>query len=297
MRRFLFSIMMFCLLCGGGLMILGSKFGAERTIEATTASGRKVYVSAFDGKGAFAIWGSGVEIPSPPEPPELPELPELPGPGGIGETNASLTGETITQLNVYAAAGEIKIQSGDGWAVSLDGGGNSYELYHGYLDVSADMGDVTVTVPRDVRLDWLSVDSDAGSITLDGIQTDSLELDQDFGETVLKNCIWDYASIDNDCGSINGTGLVSGGLEASADMGEVDLKGDFTGETDIEASMGSVKLTLDGRQSDYDIELEADLGVITLNGQNCGQTVSQSGGPHELDISCSLGGIEVRFSE
>ena len=302
MRRFLSSIMLFCLLCGGGLMLLGSKFGAERTIEAVTADGRRISVSLFDGKGFAVNWGSSqvqveapgvrVDIPTLPEVPEAPELPE----GGVAGV-VDLSGESISRLNVYAAMGEVTVQRGEGWSVSLDGIDSFYEANDGYLDVSAGMGNVVVTVPRDITLEYLSIESDTGSITLDGIQIASMELDQSFGDTVLKNCSWTYADIDNDCGSIMGTGLASAGLDASVDMGEVDLEGDFTGETDIEASMGSVKLTLSGKQSDYDIDLDADLGNITLNGRSCGKAVSQNGGPYELDVSCSLGGIEVRFNQ
>lgn len=312
MRRGLTSLILFCLLCGGGLMLLGSKFGAERSIETTTADGKTMRVSLFDGDGVSVRFGSSwalveapgvrVELPTQPEMPEMPELPEIPElpnipiPGGSEKVNSDLSGETITQLNVYAAVGEVTIQCGDSWAVSLDGFDSSYDTHDECLNVYANMGDVVVAVPHGAVLEWLSVESDAGSITLDGIQMDALEINQSMGETVLKNCSWGYADIENDCGSVSGTKLSSEGLEVSADMGEVDLEGGFTGETGIESSMGSVTLTLSGKQADYDIELESDLGSVTMNGHSSGRRISQSGGPDSLEVSCNVGAIEVRFA-
>lgn len=304
MRRFMTSLVLFCLLCGGGLMLLGSKFGAERSIETTTPDGGTMQVSLFDGNGVFVTFGTNgtnhmrvetsgahVEIPDIPDVPDIPEIP-----GGPEAVNADLSGKVITQLNVYAALGEVTIQSGDSWAVSLNGADSSYEVSGEYLEVSANMGDVVVTVPRGTRLEYLSVDSEAGSVTLEDMETDFLELTQDLGETTLKNCSWSSADIDNGCGTIKGTGLTSEYLDVSADMGEVNLQGGFTGETDVEANAGSVSLKLSGSQADYDIELESNLGGVTLNGRGSGRTISQSGGPHSLDVSCDVGSIDVQFA-
>lgn len=297
MKRLLTSVVLFCLLCGAGLMVVGSEFGAKRTIETTTPDGEMVCVSLFDKSGFRVMFGSNgtrVENPASLVPPDAP-VPSMEY-SGTGGLNADLSGETITHLNVYAAVGEVTIQCGDSWAVSLDGFDSSYDTHDECLNVYANMGDVVVAVPHGAVLEWLSVESDAGSITLDGIQTDSLEIIQSMGETVLKNCSWGYADIENDCGSVSGTKLSSKGLNVDADMGEVDLEGGFTGETDIESSMGSVTLTLSGKQADYDIELESDLGSVTMNGHSSGRRISQSGGPDSLEVSCNVGAIEVRFA-
>lgn len=297
MRRFLTSLVLFCLLCGGGLMLLGSRFGAERTIEVTTDDGYNLEISLFDGSG-FSLHGvsvNGREFPDVPEIPDIPTPPRPPAVESAASVNGDLSGKSFAELTVYASVGEITIQSGADWSVSLDGLDSFYEAYDGCLEVNAGMGNAVVTVPQGTWLDYLSLEGSAGKITLDGIQTEYLDIDQSMGETVLRNCSWSSADIDSDCGSIKGTGLISECLDVSADMGEISLQGALTGETDVEANAGSVSLELTGRQDDYDIELESELGGVTLNGRSSGRAVSQSGGPHSLEVSCDVGSIEVRF--
>ncbi len=294
MRRFLSGLALFCLLCGGGLMLVGNRGGAEHEIRMTTSDGTTLEVSLFGRGGTFLNWdGYGPAKMESPEAPEAPEPPEQTG-EFAAERADSLEGETITALDLESSTGEITVQPGTEWKVELSAFG-SYELEGGTLYVSADTGSMTVTVPEGTALDQVRVNSELGSVTLEDIRTVELTIEQSCGETVLRRCTWTTAEIQNDAGSVNGTGLTSEGLRVAVSAGEVNLQGKLTGDTDIDNDLGSVILNLEDRKSTYGGQLETDLGQVTVGRRSSGKQLDLDGGPNWLDVYCDLGSIEVTF--
>lgn len=100
MRRFLMGLALFCLLCGGGLMLIGNRCGADHSIQMTTDDGRKVTVALFD------LGVTGIDREPRETGRELPDTPNAaPLPNGLER-------QTITELELYSYAGEVVVQRG-----------------------------------------------------------------------------------------------------------------------------------------------------------------------------------------
>lgn len=284
MRRFLAGLSLFCLLCGGGLMLVGERNGGEREIRLTAADGT-VYEASLFGTGGLSLDWYASDRAGRTEEME----------SGAAELAEPLAERSVSGLELENAAGKITVQQGKDWGVELSGDG-SYETVDGVLTVRTDLGDMTVTVPENVSLDWVRVRSDLGDIALNGLRTGELIVEQSSGGITLTGCAWGTADIQCDLGSVTGKDLRSGGLYLVADSGEVRLRGSLRGETDIESDLGSVELELEAPEAAYSGRLEADLGQVTVEDRERGNLLMLGGGPDRLDVTCDLGGIDVTFS-
>ena len=94
---------------------------------------------------------------------------------------------------------------------------------------------------------------------------------------------------------------VSRKTEATVSMGNADLKGTFAGELEVECSMGNLKFTLEGAEQDYNYDLESGLGSVRIGDKRYNDLADDhkvnNGGSTMVDISCSMGSVEVDFTK
>lgn len=98
-----------------------------------------------------------------------------------------------------------------------------------------------------------------------------------------------------------GDARVSRKTEATVSMGNADLKGTFAGELEVECSMGNLKFTLEGAEQDYNYDIESGLGSVRIGDKRYNGLADDhrinNGGSTMVDISCSMGSVEVDFTE
>lgn len=205
-------------------------------------------------------------------------------------------GTPFTSIDLNVDLGSVTIAAGDDFGVEINAWGAGYKVNHWYsgdtLTIESNDSDaflpancgseITVYVPADVWLESLYVDLNLGDLTLAGLNLE-------------------YADIDLDLGSLTGEALtVTTSFYVDADLGEVNLFGDLGEYVDISADLGSVQLGLTKPASDYSWELEADLGSITVDGQDqklVDHEVTGGYGNRMIEVDASLGSITVDFGQ
>ena len=73
-------------------------------------------------------------------------------------------------------------------------------------------------------------------------------------------------------------------------MGNIDLDAFASPDITLMADSGNVEGTLTGRQEDYQITVDTDLGDSTLKDQ-------LDGGPNLLQVTTNMGNIDIEFEE
>lgn len=145
---------------------------------------------------------------------------------------------------------------------------------------------VTVILPssRGMKDYDMEINVDAGNVACSGIQMKNLNIDLDAGNAELDNCtVTGRADIDVDAGNV----------EINESMIEI-LKGD------VDAGDFKCYFT-DKPLESYDMELDVDLGNITVNGSDKGGSYSQtatytegdSSSPRQINIEADLGNIDI----
>lgn len=187
----------------------------------------------------------------------------------------------ITSVEVDVDWGDVWIQEGEAFAVSLDWNVNnynmSYEVEDGVLKVedeswgsfktAADIVTackVLVTVPSGAALEKLDLSTAMGNIEVDA------------AVTAKKACL-------------------------STNLGDVNCLGLQARELEAESDLGDVRLHLPGTREDYTWELETNMGDLLLDGEKqtggIGTITNRGGsGKNQVEATTALGSIEVNFS-
>lgn len=168
----------------------------------------------------------------------------------------------------------------------------------------------------DVALDNVSasesmtVTQSMGRVTLGNCQGGSLTLENDMGGTQVFQCRFEsgnlqgsYGSCDVDESSFDALAVVtdmgdvtlvstqvSGAASCSVNMGSIDLDAFASPDITLSADSGNVTGTIAGRQEEYQIAVDTDMGSSNLADQ-------MTGGPNTLEVTTNMGNIELAFEE
>ncbi len=141
-----------------------------------------------------------------------------------------------------------------------------------------------IWVPEGLKDLDVQIDSDAGSVICSDIFMKNLTADVDAGQLEVEGCtVTGEASLEVDAGSADINNASIGFLKGDIDMGDINCR-----------------LT-SGILAGYTMDLDVDMGDITINGENKGgsykqtATPNQSGGdqPPRIQLEVDMGNIEI----
>ena len=206
------------------------------------------------------------------------------GLGDAGEKQVLESGklEGITSVEVDVDCGDLRLQKGEEFAVSLGWNLRNYTMRYwvedGVLKVEDESwgggkwGDnfnveckMILTVPAEWALDVLRLSTEFGDIEVDvDITAGEVDLSTSMGDVVCRS-------------------LQARDLEAKSDMGDVVIH-------------------LPGEQEEYTWDLETSMGTLTVDGQtqNSGMgdiTALGGDGPNYVEAEAAMGDIQIHFSK
>lgn len=157
-------------------------------------------------------------------------------------------------------------------------------------------GKVTVYIPKDTLFDKASIETGAGSVTIDTLSAKKLELEMGAGEVKIDN-LTALENSDIDCGA--GEVTVSGGalanLELDHGVGEVNLTSKLSGSCEIDLGMGEANLGFIGDEDDYSIMLDKGIGEAKINGMSMRVNTVYGAGECRVRIDGGAGKINLKF--
>lgn len=176
------------------------------------------------------------------------------------------------------------------------------------VTVQGDMGDVTLDNVS--ASESMTVTQSMGRVTLENCQGGTLLLENDMGDTDVANGSFTQGQItassgsvgvagsdftalavDNDMGDVTLVSTqVSGPASCSVNMGNIDLDAFASPDITLSADSGNVTGTIAGRQEEYQIAVDTDMGSSNLADQ-------MTGGPNTLEVTTDMGNIELAFEE
>ncbi len=147
---------------------------------------------------------------------------------------------------------------------------------------------ITLTVPRSL-VSEINLDSDFGDIKVTDIECQSLSIENDCGDIKISDCTLGSLKCDCDYGDIRITESTADNLTCSDDCGDIKLDG-FSGQNiKLNTSLGDIKATISGKEEDYKINAETDLGDKNI--------LNKTEGKNTLDLKTDMGDINVTFEE
>lgn len=182
------------------------------------------------------------------------------------------------------------------------------DLQAASVTVQGDMGDVALDNVS--ASESLTVTQSMGRVTLGNCQGGSLTLENDMGGTQVFQCRFESGNLQGSYGSCDVDESSFDALAVVTDMGDIHLtRSEAAGTAVCQAAQGSVFLerfaspditlsadsgnvtgTIAGRQEEYQIAVDTDMGSSNLADQ-------MTGGPNTLEVTTNMGNIELAFEE
>lgn len=138
--------------------------------------------------------------------------------------------------------------------------------------------EIVITVPKDLYLKSLNVESAVGDVEISNINADSAEIDTNVGELDIVSCGFNT-------------------LEIDADVGDVTVKECIFKRMGIETNVGEVKVKELSDINDYDVTVDTDIGEISVNGKDYKRsyhsTASTGDAKGEIVITSNVGDVTL----
>ena len=208
--------------------------------------------------------------------------------GNVGRRKGEEAGlEEFSTLTVSVSAADVIVEKGHSYQVELSEGRElSYVVKDGELIISETRkgllhtersGHAVITVPSGAELSSVTISTDYGNITLDGVGTETASLQTSAGNITIKDSEVSTASIVSNMGNITLNDTVFVSVNAAADL-------------------GNITADLNTEPEDCSLSLKTDLGEIKVDGDKKGREyqTEQNGGSQFTAVS-NLGNIKVGF--
>ena len=234
----------------------------------------------------------------------------------------------FTSLAVEVSAGDVIVTPGEYYGIRLHSGSCElqYSVESGVLKVWDNRpegmtaqekgGRVEIFLPDGEALSDADIVSGMGSLTLESLKADNLTARADLGEVTASGLQVGSAVLTLNCGGLQLTGIEAVALEAELsmgcmtatgmsvtdrltvtnNMGTVSLEGELGETVSVKADMGDISVTSARAEQWYGYGLNTDMGKVTVNGQNCGTSISKEGERGTMELCSSMGDVSVRFT-
>ncbi len=157
---------------------------------------------------------------------------------------------------------------------------------------------VVVTIPKDYTFTKAKISSGTGSVYIEKLLCDKLNLDLGVGKTEI-----DYikatvsADIDGGVGGITVKKGLLNNLDYSVGVGKSDITAKITGVSEIEAGIGDVKLNLTGGEKLYTLKGETGIGIMRVGDDRLSDGSVIGGGKNVISVEGGIGAVRIDFAE
>lgn len=161
-------------------------------------------------------------------------------------------------------------------------------------DLTVDSGSGSVSV-SDVSTNRIMIDSGSGKVTLAHTNAGETELITGSGGISVEDTTLGKLRLDSGSGSVTMRNVTAETAQVDSGSGSVLVEGKLTGTCEFETGSGSLTMRLDGREEDYLVEAECGSGTFRINGRKREDGSYGKNVAGELIIDSGSGSVNVEF--
>ncbi len=202
--------------------------------------------------------------------------------------------QSFQRLEMDIDLGDVRIERGDALSLRIENvSDDQYELdYEGdtlnitswtnnHLWVMNRDASFTLTIPKDMELHHIRIESDLGDVKVSGIYVDTLEIYQHMGDIKVLD--------------VNAEDMT-----LVQDMGDIVYQGAHPGDIEAENHMGDIEVEIAAPAKEYAYDLSTAMGTIKAEGhRKSGASLSLQGGhrdaSYRLILHNDMGDIDLEF--
>jgi len=160
-----------------------------------------------------------------------------------------------------------------------------------------DYTELIITIPTNYEFNEVSIDSGAGKINIEKLNTKNINLDLGAGQVNIKNLkVTNESDIDGGAGEINIENSHINNLDLDLGIGKTTLNASIKGISEIDCGLGELIVNLIGTEDDYKINLNKGLGNATLNNEKMKNNTYYGFGTNLIEISGGIGNININYT-
>lgn len=144
-----------------------------------------------------------------------------------------------------------------------------------------------VRVPKNIIAD-VSIKASAGAAAIEGGKYKNIDCELNYGGLKIHNIIAESLDIASDCGDVE-LKNVTADIKTECDFGEIRFDRIKGKNIHFDNDCGDVKGTILGKEEEYTINTELDMGDKNIE--------NRTGGQNRLDVRVDMGDVNINFVE
>lgn len=214
----------------------------------------------------------------------------------------------ISTLKLDLSFTNLEIKTGDNFKVETNNSKITFTNNNGSVKIKEEnhnwltnnrVSYLIIYLPEDmISLDETKIETGAGNINIERLNTQSLYLELGAGDVKIENLtVTEEAKIDGGVGRTELKFCKINNLKANLGMGEFVFNGILTGKSEIDSGVEAINIDLIDNKKNYKIDVSKGLGNVTLDGQKLEMDRVYGTGENYLDIDGGIGEIKINFKE
>lgn len=210
--------------------------------------------------------------------------------------NFSQSYTNVESLNIDLNAAQIEINTGDEFKVEASD--ISKDTFKAYVD----NGVLYVQDKSKFNFQFLNNNQPKVTIYLpENFNPQNMKINIGAGELISEKLAANIIDINLGAGNLQISKLETNEINIDNGVGNVELSGAINTNAYIKCGIGNVKLDLKGNEKDYNYNLNAGIGEITLNDQNFAglgnKVIDNSSENKKFKIDCGIGKLNLNINE
>lgn len=216
--------------------------------------------------------------------------------------NISISKEKYTSLDIDISSTNLTIEYGKNFEIISNNdkiittkkNNKLYILEKEHKIFKNNNNALTIIIPRNTTLNEVQIDSGAGNIQINGLNTNNLSLDFGAGKATINNLyVNNKTEIDIGTGEVIIDNGIINNLDLDGGVGNFILNAKLTGNNQISTGIGNLSINLLDSLNNYKIKTERGIGKTKLNNSNIKNNIVYGTGINLIDIEGGIGNIEI----
>ncbi|MCI8520253.1 MAG: DUF4097 domain-containing protein [Clostridia bacterium] len=146
---------------------------------------------------------------------------------------------------------------------------------------------MNIKIPNAILPD-IDVEDNCGAVEVSDVKFKNMNCNLNYGGLKIHNVTADSINVESDCGDVEFKN-VTADIRTECDFGEIRFDRIKSKNITLDNDYGDIKGTIVGKEEDYTINAEIDMGAKNIQ--------NRTGGQNKLDASVDAGDINIKFVE
>ncbi len=220
----------------------------------------------------------------------------------------------VKSLNIDNSTGELRIETGDtfrveaknvleGFQAEVKSNGELYvtdtesgfRFFGVHFDgINNPNSKITVYVPENFYAEEVRIESGAGTVDIDRLNTNYLYISAGAGNLNADNVTADKVKLEGGVGTVNFKDVHFTDADFNCSVGGLNISGVLLGDNKLDCGVGSVELDLTGDITTYDLDIDSGVGNVRINGDKIREKEYRNrSAVNSIEVEGGIGNVNI----